>query len=73
LQQEHYIFGKSATTHGTPWLYDQAVPLYIYPAPLGARRQVIEPASVACVAAQLARELGLNNFPTDRAAACLAK
>ncbi len=73
LQQENYLFGKNATTHGTPWLYDQAVPLYIYPAPAGARKLVNEPVSVACVAAQLARELGLGNFPADRAAACLAK
>lgn len=77
LPQEHYIFGKSATTHGSPWLYDQAVPLYIYPAPTGApagsRRRVTEPVSVACVAAQLARELGLDDFPSDRSSACLPK
>jgi hypothetical protein len=73
LQQENYIFGKDATTHGGPWDYDQAVPLFVYPAPQGARKRVIEPVSVACVAAQLARELALANFPPDRAAACLAK
>jgi hypothetical protein len=73
LPQENYLFGTDATTHGTPWDYDQAVPLFVYPAPQGARKRVIEPVSAACVAAQLAGELGLNNFPPDRAAACLAK
>ncbi len=73
LPQEHYLFGRDATTHGAPWEYDQAVPLFIYPAPQGAQRRVTEPQSVACVAAQLARELAIDNFPADRAAACLAK